>query len=414
MTNPTKIYSADELSTYVARVDALNGPERNAVFATYEYCLDLDLLRPLDPFSKAYSEKIYDQFRGIRATDYVSAEESNIFPFHLDDPYPYSSRSPSVVGTHFGAIYTILRDFPISPPGRVLDVGSGWGHTSLALARTGFDVDPLDINQTYLDLISEWARRLGVSHRVSPLCLQFTEFDRIDKKYDAILFFESFHHSIEHQTLLENCEKLLNDDGALVFAGEPIFTDWPVPWSVRSDSVAVYCIHKLGWMELGLNEEYFLELLARTGFYAERRTYPDYVDANGFVARKERGSIPIPHLALPKRIEDTWHSTDANFRWTKGAALLPTYILRGRTKFAIHLQNFRPSEIDVTVLVDGVARRKITLRAAESAVLDVDCEQHSKLIEIKSDQWCPADLGPSPDVRRLGVAVSTISFPPER
>jgi cyclopropane fatty-acyl-phospholipid synthase-like methyltransferase len=76
-------------------------------------------------------------------------------------PFPYTA-SCQVAGTHLGAIAFLLRTMQLQPGARVLDVGAGWGNTTLALAQLGFDVAALDIEPRFCELIRERARRAGV------------------------------------------------------------------------------------------------------------------------------------------------------------------------------------------------------------------------------------------------------------
>lgn len=258
---PIVISTTAELDDHIALVDAATGPERHARMGGFSFVLPPDQLLDIDPFTDHYREIIRRQYLFMTGdAAYNVAREADVGDFAADDPYPFSGRHPGVVGDHFGAIAFLMKYFPVMPPGRVLDVGAGWGNTSLMLARTGYRVDALDINKPYLDLIDAWAARLLVSDRVRTLHRPFDQIGALTDRYDTIMFFESFHHALDHSALLDACKSRLGEGGALLFAGEPIYADWPAPWSLRSDSLAAYCIRKYGWMELGFNETYFIEL----------------------------------------------------------------------------------------------------------------------------------------------------------
>jgi hypothetical protein len=81
--------------------------------------------------------------------------------------------------------------------------------------------------------------------------------------------------------------------GHVYFAAEPITADFPLPWGLRMDGESLWAIRGNGWMELGFNENYFREVLARTGWTAEKLLYPDLAWAAVWKARRlEDGETP--------------------------------------------------------------------------------------------------------------------------
>jgi len=87
-----------------------------------------------------------------------------------------------------------------------------------------------------------------------------------DRQFDAVLFFECFHHCANHQTLIAEFDRVVAPGGKILFAAEPITADFPIPWGLRLDGESLWAIRKHGWMELGFNERYFDSLLARHGW----------------------------------------------------------------------------------------------------------------------------------------------------
>ncbi len=92
----------------------------------------------------------------------------------------------------------------------------------------------------------------------------------------------------------------MNDDGRIVFAGEPIVKESPtVPfaWGCRLDGESLYVGKSFGWMELGFQESYFVELLIRKGWFINSHHYSTVsAKASWYVAkkiRKIRPDIPI-------------------------------------------------------------------------------------------------------------------------
>ncbi len=57
--------------------------------------------------------------------------------------------------------------------------------------------------------------------------------------------------------------------GKVLWAGEPI-APMGYPWGLRLDGYSLWSTRTHGWLELGFDETYFAEILARTGWRATR------------------------------------------------------------------------------------------------------------------------------------------------
>ena len=210
------------------------------------------------------------------------------------------------------------------------------------MARCDFTVDAVDVNAGYVNLLSYWAERMHVEHRINAIKSEFDKLDAVPEPYDVILLFESFHHSIFHADLIAEVSSKLLPDGVIIFAGEPIYDHFPVPWGLRHvEGLATYCIRKFGWMELGLNRSYFLELLERNGLFATYKAYVDYPVANHYRAARIAAGIPILDLCIRKPYESAWNSPSGDIRWTKGSAGLPLALFKGASEITLELQIVR-------------------------------------------------------------------------
>src|SRR5208282_2947790 len=98
----------------------------------------------------------------------------------------------------------------------------------------------------------------------------FSWMERTDRKFDAAIFFECFHHCSDHLGLLRGLSRAMGDDGKLFFAAEPISADFAMPWGLRLDGGSLWAIRKNGWLELGFREDYFLAALRATGWRAAK------------------------------------------------------------------------------------------------------------------------------------------------
>ena len=92
------------------------------------------------------------------------------------------------------------------------------------------------------------------------------------QRFDAIIFYEAFHHSLDFQSLLRHLLDRLNPGGRLILCGEPIVPDTfpgiPYPWGPRMDALSVFCMRRFGWMELGFTHSFFMEAAQRAGWTA--------------------------------------------------------------------------------------------------------------------------------------------------
>jgi hypothetical protein len=146
-------------------------------------------------------------------------------------------------------------------------MGSGYGPLTHQMASMGYRVTCADISEDLLDYVR--TRCAGLPGPVETIRCDMNDFTATGV-YDAIVFFESFHHVLDHAELLRRIGDCLADDGILVFAGEPIVPGdsdvVPYPWGLRMDGMSLWAIRRQGWLELGFRLDYFNEVLRRTGW----------------------------------------------------------------------------------------------------------------------------------------------------
>ncbi len=265
----------EELQQWLAGVEEASRVSDDALRKAVEgfrYRIELDL--PSDPFSPAYrlaQMALYSRLSG--RSEYVAArnEES---PFDVDAnverPFPYSTLSCSTVGSQLEMQGAILRALDLAPNARVLEFGAGWGNLALHLALMGHRVTAVDVCPRFLELIERRSARLGV--HIDTACDDMLDF-RCTSPFDAVIFFESFHHCADHLTMLARLHTCVADEGFVLFGIEPI-TERPdewgdYPWGVRLDGMSIFSMVKYGWLELGFTDAYFLEALRRSGWRGE-------------------------------------------------------------------------------------------------------------------------------------------------
>ena len=178
--------------------------------------------------------------------------------------------------------------------GHVLEMGVGWGNTTIALAMLDLKVTALDVEERYLEVV----RRRALVNQVG-IELVHSDFlwvERCDREFDAVIFFESFHHSKDFIRLLTSLHRVIKPGGKIYFAAEPINRHFDQPWCVRLDGQSLLVARRNGWMELGFHSDFFAELLSRTGWLGLEQDHPHF-----WVA--QRKTDPLIFAASDRRIQ---------------------------------------------------------------------------------------------------------------
>jgi 2-polyprenyl-3-methyl-5-hydroxy-6-metoxy-1,4-benzoquinol methylase len=281
MENTEIIESLDELILALDKAEtqtAISDDAFREAVAKITYRPSIDQF-PKDPFSPEYREKQLELYNNLTSNNYSTDKEHTPFNFghEIGQPFPYGTRSANTVGETLIGHGHIIKDLPISPNSKILEVGSGYGTLAVHLAPMHVDLTCIDIDIRLLDFIS---------HRISNYNHQ-TKFVHTDipnyepkGKFDVIIFHESFHHFHNHLSVINKLPSILSATGVIIFASEPIVPDIcptvPYPWGLRMDGLSLRCIRNFGWFELGFTRSYFLEMLASKNLVAHEKNIPGY------------------------------------------------------------------------------------------------------------------------------------------
>jgi len=240
---------------------------------------------PNDPFSSDYRDFWMAQYEALAQKTYAIENEHHEFDqasLRLR-PYPYNLRNQKVIAAHIIASGAILEAIAAPPPAKVLEMGVGFGNTALQIGLSGYDLTVLDIEKKCLAIVAERFEREGMNVR----CLQmaFMDIEKLDERFDAIVFYECFHHCIDHPQLLLKLRERLNLGGVIIFAGETVNEDLPYAWGLNPTGQGIWSIRHHGWMELVFKESYFMELLKRAGFSVTRNVNPHSAHSVVYTAR---------------------------------------------------------------------------------------------------------------------------------
>ncbi len=233
--------------------------------ALEQFCFAPPFSIPPDPRSAAYWEAQHELYRLISGRpDYAVTNEAS--PFDLEEakrvPFPYNTGNPQTVGDQLIAQGFFIKSMNLPPGAKVVEFGAGWGNSTWQLLQMGYRVTAVDADARVIELLQHRCHPFGASF--NSVHSDMLKFDS-DERFDAALFFESFHHCADHIQMIRHLDELLVAQGLIVFASEPI-ADFSYPWGIRLDGLSLWSMRKYGWLELGFTPEYFFATLKEFGW----------------------------------------------------------------------------------------------------------------------------------------------------
>jgi len=288
------ITTLEELDAQLKLVDEAgqrSDDDLRKVLASFEFGLTQNV--PADPYGEAYRQQQNELYLAISgAYSYAVENERSEFLGNTEEtarqPFPYYTKSAQTVGDQLMALGYIIKTMNLPSGSKILEFGPGWGNTTIALARMGYEVTAVDIESKFLELIQCRAKMLSLSVRT--VCGSFGpvyDSNGEPEKFDAVLFFESFHHCSDHLKLIGELPTMLNEGGIAVFASEPITEAFPLPWGVRMDGMSVWSIRRFKWLELGFKESYFSQTMQKHGWAVKKHVCPETHLGVIFVAKRD-------------------------------------------------------------------------------------------------------------------------------
>jgi ubiquinone/menaquinone biosynthesis C-methylase UbiE len=265
--------------------NAKDDDELRHLFETYNAPYDLNV--PGDPYGEEYRKRQFSLYEKLYGSPYSTSQERSLFDVKsaARRPFPYIHGSWSTVGNHLIAIGFIIKTMALPNGAKILEFGPGWGNTTLALAKMGYEVTAVDIEPNFVELITERARMEDIKN-LNVSVGDFSIIETVSEQFDAVLFFECFHHCSDHLRLIQALDFALKPGGIVCFGAEPIVPEFPIPWGLRMDGQSLWAIRKNGWLELGFNLRYFEDTMRKHGWWLERRVGHDSPWATALIARR--------------------------------------------------------------------------------------------------------------------------------
>lgn len=366
---------------------------------------------PSDPFSEAYTKAQLAFYGKVAARPHYDVEnERSGFPTDPNRPFPYYTESSATVGAHLIALGFIIKTMALPTGSTILELGAGWGNTTIALAQMGYDVTAIDIEPNFVDLIRTRAERMSLSVDVRRQA--FLDIDQLNRRFDAVLFYESFHHCSDHRELVRKLAEVITPGGRVFFAAEPIDENFVMPWGVRTDGESLWAIRRNGWLELGFQESYFLRMLSREGWIVDKHLTDVTHLGLIFAARRANGIYEIGKFVMPPDEEESWaepDATDAFRRYTREHTELSLEVGGGYRTIVIESYSYCPKELPYRVR-HGASEAAGSAPAGEEFTIELPYDPRAESLVIESTTWRPIDLLRSPDARTIGIGIRSISL----
>jgi len=413
------INNVQDLDLEIKRADEralISDDELRKALSEFHYVVKGGL--PKDPYSQDYYEaqmKIYREISGNK--DYTVENERTYLDFDAlkNNPFPYCTKSPITVGDQLIAQGFLIKVLNLKPHSRIVEFGPGFGNTTLHFSQMGYEVTAVDYEQSFLDFIKY--RKELLSQNIDLVRKDMLEFHSA-QKYDAAIFFECFHHCSDHLKLLKNLHEVINDQGLIAFAAEPIVEEpipaVPYPWGVRLDGISVWSIRKFGWLELGFDASYFMRTLLSLGWTPKRHRSDASPLADVIIARKSNNYYEPKEITLPPDECRTWAPQDLNpevklrFTHAKSVMTCARDIQTNFVEFCI--TNFAPFALDVKLSAGSSSQTFRIPKSSSQNLYKIPMQGWDGKITISSKTWQPSKVLRNGDNRELGVAVHSICF----
>ena len=370
-----------------------------------------------DPYGGAYLAWVLAQWRFISGRQNYAVElehDDNVTVTReqLQRLYPFVSGDMGFISRYMMGVWHLLSLLEGLPNRKIVEYGVGWGNTTLAMIQAGFSVLAVDIDPKWLGLLKLRADGLGLSDYLRTFHGQFGDLPAAMDVAGGFVFYECFHHALNHDETLKRVTASLADGGFVLFGGEPILRDFPIDWGLRLDGHSIWAIRRYGWMELAYSEDYFIRLTRRHHLALSRHEAPE-LGAFGlaYKAVLDKMGVALGHSLLSSCEHGFFEpELDAKIhtRFTTGDAVLE--LPCGALHTSIELKNWLSVPLSVRLEMEGsFSWHGILAPGITHLVIAPNCiSGYFRRMRIISDAHIPSELGMNRDTRRLGVAIGRV------
>lgn len=404
-----RIWRAADLDEFVARSDALGGPdasETQAFWQGFRYQPQTEVDTRLDPVSEAYVDqqvRLWEELSGRRFNQDIN--ELCDFPFdeHLKAANPYASRDVSTFARHLASLTEVAIAADLPPAPRVLDLGCGWGLTSEVFAFLGADVTAMDIGQGFVDLINARAGRSGM-----PIQAHRSTFEAFEPYavFDMALFYECLHHAVRPWQVLGRFRHHLSQGGKIVLAREPVQHIWWPHWGMRLDPLSIYCMRKFGWFESGFSRAFLQTMATHLGLEVQERPDP-HGSAPLYLLHFPAGyrhaytTLPLNSLVNPG-LHEGW-AQEADGRLVAEARVtINLSACDGNGYLELELANVRGKPVKISLQRGDSPPVNVILRSGTNILRT----RKEGILVIQGETWRPSDELNLPDPRAISFHVT--------
>lgn len=418
-----EVITLDDLDAVLARAGELFGADYGAAIR-FLSGVQLELPPPPPsaghPFGPDYAAWVMETYRRVAAVDrYEAARHEADCHADIDMPFtrffPFNTQDLPLIGRYMAGVGMILAELALPPDSYVVEYGVGWGHVAVALARAGHRVTCVDIEPKFLRLAERQAESLGCTISTHHGAFGDCPFPSGEPKADAVVFFEAFHHAFHHLAVLHRLRRdVLRPGGVLVLAAEPVTSNFPSPWGVRTDGHALWAIRQSKWMELGFQEDYLLRCLAREGF-SVARTCHESLGGFGLLYRGtlHEGSMRPGETMLPSDEAASWAPLRQGETWRWAQVYSRATLDHDAAWVAVSVSVMNRLSVPLDAVVDcggsGPAVRR-RFAPGERSELRIALPPSGRELRVWSETAVPATLGLNDDTRMLGVAVEELRY----
>ncbi len=107
----------------------------------------------------------------------------------------------------------------LNPHSDILDVGVGFGQSSMYLAGQGHRVVSVEPSAQYCRFLDYFSGKFALSIEIHECSM---EAFKSDKKFDACIFNASFHHCEDPRAVMVKCRELLKENGRMFLINENV------------------------------------------------------------------------------------------------------------------------------------------------------------------------------------------------